>query len=724
MNKIDTQKNDENNQEHYNSEIKNVSENNFIIANTRNNISKTIKDDILYFKNDILKDMKEQITRLNSKYIKRINELEEKLNDTQKKSEVCYQKISNITEGVSYQKMYQQRFSELEKFQSKASESLINNEFKIKNLENLLQDTISKYDKIILDSILYPGIIGKKNEFQTFHDLLDYLLINMKKLLISKDKENLEKKETKNKIDETLEKFRGHINFCVNKVEDINQEIINYDIPKFIKNIEELKDNHKESKKNENTIFKKIEDNEKMLDNINQTLTNNIKEKTQNLYIALTNEILDINNNMQMIQDKYNEYINDFESLKKDVNNNKIILYDIINNLLGNNKGDNQMFNLYLNNKDHNMCNFDKRNKSTLDFGKIKYNSESIVKQYINGILKLSDLNKSHSNSSNKDNNVKNILSDVEMDLTKNKKKYLNLNIKNKNNLDFDYLDYDEMNHVNNKDFNNSKLKYKRKSYKINKMDENKLFHFSKAPKIKQYNNLNILNGHDENHKHKIIESHSFINPINENDIINFNDEINNVIHSKEFSKDIINSKDEELEYNNKIYLKKSKEEEKKNEGRLFQHKSEEFKNSKDVNNKQMNILPVEKNINSMTARQKLLTTKGRNINEINLNEKKEIFHLKSKGTSNSSFFKINKSKRLYSSKVMRENMIYRHMDINFDDERLIQNRENKKLTKSINQIKDILPYKDRDYFQERVQKLVQFSDKKPQKRNRSTFNN
>ena len=52
-------------------------------------------------------------------------------------------------------------------------------------------------------------------------------------------------------------------------------------------------------------------------------------------------------------------------------------------------------------------------------------------------------------------------------------------------------------------------------------------------------------------------------------------------------------------------------------------------------------------------------------------------------------------------------------MDINFDDERLIQNRENKKLTKSINQIKDILPYKDRDYFQERVEKMVHFSSKK-----------
>ena len=63
-------------------------------------------------------------------------------------------------------------------------------------------------------------------------------------------------------------------------------------------------------------------------------------------------------------------------------------------------------------------------------------------------------------------------------------------------------------------------------------------------------------------------------------------------------------------------------------------------------------------------------------------------------------------------------------MDINFDDERFVQNRENKKLTKSFNQIKDILPYKERDYFQERVQKLVQFSDKKPKIRNRSAFNN
>ena len=92
MNKIDSQKNDDINQQNYSSEIKNASENNLIIKRSHNNISKSIKDDILYFKNDILKDMKDQIARLNSKYAKRINELEEKLKDTQTKSEFLTKK--------------------------------------------------------------------------------------------------------------------------------------------------------------------------------------------------------------------------------------------------------------------------------------------------------------------------------------------------------------------------------------------------------------------------------------------------------------------------------------------------------------------------------------------------------------------------------------------------------------------------------------------------------
>ena len=176
MNKTDTQKYDDFNQDFEPLRAtKSIRETNFILPNNSNNITKAVKDELLYFKNDILKDMKDQLTRFSSKYIKRLAEVEGKLKETQIKSEESYQKFSIISEGISNQMVYQQRFSELEKFQYKANESIMSNELKIKNLDNLLHDSITKYDKIILDSILYPGIIGKKNEFQTFHDLIDYL---------------------------------------------------------------------------------------------------------------------------------------------------------------------------------------------------------------------------------------------------------------------------------------------------------------------------------------------------------------------------------------------------------------------------------------------------------------------------------------------------------------------------------------------------------------------
>ena len=425
-------KNDENSKEKTEKKNKNLSQNNLITV--KENIALTNqKDELLYFKNDILKELKNSITDLNNIYNKKIFEIEKQLEEVYIKSETSYKKISNITEGITNHKAYQQRFSQIEKFQSKLRDSTMNTEFKLKNLENLLQETITKYDKIILDSILYPGVIGKKNEFQTFHDLIDFLLINLKKLLNAKEKENLETKKTKDRIDANLELFKEQIDGCLNRVENFNQEIINYNLDDMFKDIKDLKNKAKEEKKFDNSIIKKIEENEKKLDKININLTNSLKENAENFNILLTNGILDINNNIKTFQDKYNENIKEFESIKQDVMKNKIILFDIMNRFSNHSKRDKKNINNYYNHENK----IDDRMNSTLDLGKSHYKGESKVKQYIEGILKLSDLNKSHS-FSKKENSIKNILSDIEMDLIKNKKKYINLNIRNKSDFNFD----------------------------------------------------------------------------------------------------------------------------------------------------------------------------------------------------------------------------------------------------------------------------------------------
>ena len=106
------------------------------------------------------------------------------------------------------------------------------------------------------------------------------------------------------------------------------------------------------------------------------------------------------------------------------------------------------------------------------------------------------------------------------------------------------------------------------------------------------------------------------------------------------------------------------------------------------------------------------------------MNEKKEIPILKPKNINNNeNYSNIEKNNRLNSSKISREKMKYNRMDINFDDTRLVQKRDNKKFQKSINQIKGTLPYNDRDYFEERVKRFMEFSYKRPLKKNNSVSN-
>ena len=156
-----TQKNDDNNKESTEIKTLSFSRNNSIPLKENNSIINK-KEELLFFKNDILKEVKDSITDLNNIYSKKIFEIEKQLEEVYNKYEKSYKQIENITEGITNHKVYQERFSQIEKVQSKLRDSSLNNQIKLKNIDHLLQESISKYDKIILDSILYPGVIGKK----------------------------------------------------------------------------------------------------------------------------------------------------------------------------------------------------------------------------------------------------------------------------------------------------------------------------------------------------------------------------------------------------------------------------------------------------------------------------------------------------------------------------------------------------------------------------------
>ena len=691
MNKIETQQKDGNNIISDNNDIINTNENNQILSNN-NMVSKLIKDELLYFKNDILKDMKDSIGKFQNKYSKKINEIEEKLKNFQTKSEETLNKLSVITENLSTHSINPEKFSGLEKFKTKANESLININFKIKSIENELHNSISKYDKIIVDALMFPGIIGSKNEFKNLHELLDYLLMNTRKLLISRDKEISDKKEFKKKIDDSFDMLKGQLSFCSNKVEEFNQAYKKFEEADIFNDIETLKNNAKENQQNEANMLKRIEENEKSIEIINNELTNNLKEKMQNSYLELSKEIININESIHIFQDKYNESMNEHDEMKHEIDNIKYKL----------NKGDNRMKLFY-------------SDFGEDESGKIKFFGDNPAKLLLNS----SDFNKIQS-INHRDNN-KGILSDVEEELIKDKKKFLKLNIKSQSIMKPHNLSFEDKK-INNQVYY-TKLRKENHQQALNYI--NRILEYNKEPKIKQYNNLKILKANEEAYNKKMMESNSFKNLINENDIINNND-ISNIIYSNdEFFKN--QSKKIETPNRNIKHLKKEKEEEKKSEEKYTIYKFEEVKASTENINKKINVPPqLKNNVNQKMPRNKiLLSAKEKDVNNQSLviNAKKESVKINDQNINNNNnenYPKIEKSNRLYSSKIMKEKKKYSQMDINFDDSRMVQKRDNQKFANSINQIKDSLPLKDRDFFEERVKRFMEFSYKRPMKKNNS----
>ena len=49
-------------------------------------------------------------------------------------------------------------------------------EFKLNQTNNELHKAITKYDKLLQDSVLYPGIIGNLCKFKNFNEFINYTL--------------------------------------------------------------------------------------------------------------------------------------------------------------------------------------------------------------------------------------------------------------------------------------------------------------------------------------------------------------------------------------------------------------------------------------------------------------------------------------------------------------------------------------------------------------------
>jgi len=195
-----------------------------MFENQRINLNK----DIIFLKEDILQDFKRIETNLNSKYEKQSSNTVNKLFKFESVIEAMKTKIDNLSEMILTDKNNQQNIVQLTEFKRKAENKMTKQETSIKLNALELREAINKYDRILTESVIYPGIIGNNGRFRDFHEMIDFILLSINQFNAFKNKNTIDFEEYAIKIDSLYKSLKSEADsiisscnlYCAKQIED------------------------------------------------------------------------------------------------------------------------------------------------------------------------------------------------------------------------------------------------------------------------------------------------------------------------------------------------------------------------------------------------------------------------------------------------------------------------------------------------------------------------
>ena len=170
------------------------------------------KNDILLFKNETLKDFKEAKKKMFDKYSNLDENIKNRLDEFEKRINSYEIKITELSKLINVDKLIKEKIEELLEFKVKTNDKLLTEKIRLDNIRNDLKQNVTRIDKILTDSVIYPGIIGGISKYKTFHDLIDYVLTQCSLNLTFREKNIMDLKSYKTKLEGLIEVFNNQVN--------------------------------------------------------------------------------------------------------------------------------------------------------------------------------------------------------------------------------------------------------------------------------------------------------------------------------------------------------------------------------------------------------------------------------------------------------------------------------------------------------------------------------
>ena len=137
-----------------------------------------IRRDIILFKDETLKIMREMGKQLFEGIKQKSNELDSKISEIELKLSKFKETNKRMYDLILEQKVYIEKIKNLSEFKSKTETRLLSFDIKLANFFSELVTFKSHYDKILIDNLTVPGIIGLSCKYNT---IADYIADNINK---------------------------------------------------------------------------------------------------------------------------------------------------------------------------------------------------------------------------------------------------------------------------------------------------------------------------------------------------------------------------------------------------------------------------------------------------------------------------------------------------------------------------------------------------------------
>ena len=653
--------------------------------------------DLILFKEDILKELKNYKTKITNsvniefkKYSQLLEKAEQKLDYYENDKNAFMSRLDFVHEK-------EKLVIEVENKTSKLVNDVMLNQLHITACRKDIDNSCFKYDKIISNNLLVPGLIGTSCKFQ---NLKEYILSNNEEI---------------NKVYSGQRQNSNEISLLKRKVETISGQLTTK-----TKSLEYRLSNYMTSKYHElDDKFDRLYDElNKNMNSLHHAVTSNLEERNNEI-ARLKNFVLEENNkNIENVKAIKNDMINEFNSMKTNFKNIKKNIVSLTNLLMGRTYNMNKQ--LVISNFNNMMLdlfkefssemNLEKSENKNNEVSEVKKNSkpsvDSCIKKYIEGKITVKEA-KFHA-----DKKVlapkKSVQLNVKTLFDFNKDKALNSINNNNNNINDNKNN--NVNSNNNNNIENSKNKFHKK---LSQIILSPTINFYKKRSFSEHKKKREDIDKEKNKDDFKIEIKN--NNINTNKKINNNDVINeedsNKYSSKTINSNSIKEKNEKSEKRKTQYsLDKPKalnliSDDKKKSGKrnttIINIKN--GLNTNDIPKKKDKQVELSENSSSSSLTQSLIqlenSTENPDIKNLNINKNEDGINSPIKPK----YYRKSYSKDL---KIVNNYNFNKIITISENKEENNKHKDNKKDENNFNNnFKEIISYKEY-----KIQKPINFN--------------